>query len=122
MSADPNPIMDARYLVKETIAITDVVEDSIQVGSTAKSINIVCDVEGFTIATEVKSEQTGGAAKFTATADSVSGKKGSVSITSATATASDYAILYITVSKEGYASWTTTVALQGGGANTPAQS
>lgn len=114
MSADPTPVMDARHLIKETISITDVVPDSIQVGTSAKSINIVCDIDGFSISAVVKSEQTGGASKFTATAGTVSGHMGTVSISSVSATASDYAIVYITVSKEGYASWTTTIALQGG--------
>ena len=113
MSADPNPIMDARYLVKETIAITDVVEDSIQVGTDTKTIYIVCDVEDFTITTSIKSEQVGGASKFTASTGTVTGKKGSLTISNSSATADDYAILYITVSKDGYASWTTSVALQG---------
>ena len=120
MSADPTPVMDARHLVMETISITDVVPDSVQVGTkTATSIPIVCDIEGFTISVTVESSQgTTTATKFTATAGTVSGNKGSVSITATSATATDYAIAYITVSKTGYASWTTTVALQGGGATT----
>lgn len=118
MSADPAPIMDARYLVKETIAITDVVPDSIQVGTTAKTLNIVCDVEDFNVAVVIKSEQGAAtASKFTSSGATATGNKASITITGTTATATDYAIAYITVSKEGYASWTTTVALQGGGAS-----
>jgi hypothetical protein len=118
MSADPSPIMDARYLVMETIVITDAVPDSIQVGTTAISIPVVCDVEGFTVSVSVKSSQgTDVASKFTATAGTVTGNKGTVSITATSATESDYAIAYITVTKQGFASWTTTVALQGGGAS-----
>lgn len=119
MSADPTPIMDARYLIMETIVITDVVPDSVQVGTTAVSIPVVCDVDGFSISVVVKSEQgTSTASKFTATAGEVTDNKGVVSITGTSSSATDYAIAYITVSKTGYASWTTTVALQGGGAST----
>lgn len=113
MTADPTPIMDARHLIEETIAITDSVPSELEIGSNGQNVNIVCDVEGFTISTEIKSEQTGGSAKFSATAGTVTGNKGAVSITSVGATETDYAIVYITVSKAGYASWTTTIALQG---------
>lgn len=117
MSADPAPIMDARSLVMETIAIVDVVPDSIQVGSAGVTVPVVCDVDGFTITTEIKDGATGvTSTKFTATAGTITNNKGTVSFTSATGTATDYAIAYITVSKANYGSWTTTVALQGGGA------
>ena len=117
MSADPEPIMDARSLVMETIAIVAVVPDSIQVGSAGVTVPVVCDVDDFTITTEIKDGITGVTSNlFTATAGTVTQGKGSVSFTSASGTANDYAIAYITVSKTGYGSWTTTVALQGGGA------
>lgn len=118
MSADPAPIMDARSLVMETIAIVDAVPDSIQVGTKPVIVHIVCDVEAFTITTEIKDGITGAASSlFTATAGTVTTDEGSVSFTAAaSSTATSYAIAYITVSKEGYSSWTTTVALQGGGA------
>lgn len=117
MSADTKPIMDARSLIMETIAITDVVEDKVAVptGTTGVSIPVVCDVEGFTIEVVVEDGATNTTStKFTATAGQVTGNKGTVTIVGSTATATDYAIAYITVSKSGYASWTTTVALQGG--------
>jgi hypothetical protein len=116
MSADPSPIMDARSLVMETISITDAVEDSVVVPTSADgiSIPIVCDVEGFTVTTAIKDGATGQTTtKFTATATTATGTKATVKITGASATATDYAIAYITVSKTGMASWTTTVALQG---------
>lgn len=121
MSADPTPIMDARYLVMETIAITDVVPDSVQVGTTAVSIPVICDVDGFTATVVIKDSKTGQTStKFTATAGAASDNKATVSITATSATETDYAIAYITVSKTGFASWTTTVALQGGGASASA--
>ncbi len=119
MTADPTPIMDARSLVMETISITDVVPDSISVptGSTGVTLPIVCDVEGFSTAVVIKDGVTGAtASKFTATGSgAATGNKATITITGNAATATDYAIAYITVSKSGMASWTTTVALQGGG-------
>ena len=117
MSADPSPIMDARSLVMETIAITDVVPDSVVVpsGSDGVKIPVVCDVEGFTVSTVIKNGATGAVSTtFTATSDTPTANKAVVTITSTDASSTDYAIAYITVSKDGYASWTTTVALQGG--------
>jgi hypothetical protein len=114
MSADPTPIMDARSLVMETISITEIVPDSITVGNTASVVPIVCDVDGFDAAIEIKDGMTGEVStKFTASAATATGNKADVSFTSAGATANDYAIAYITVSKTGFAPWTTTVALQG---------
>lgn len=111
MTADPTPIMDARYLVIETISITDVVPDSVIIsGSSNVNIPIKCDVVGVSVNTVIKDSVTGNTStKFTATYTDPN-----VVISANSATSTDYAIAYITVSKEGYASWTTTVALQGG--------
>ena len=121
MSADPTPIMDARPLIKETIAITNSVPDSIQISNstTGTSIDIECDVVGFTASVVIKnSEGVGANFSSEGITTATSGKTGSISIIAPNATDEDYAIAYITVSKTGYASWTTTVALQGGGSAT----
>jgi hypothetical protein len=118
MSADPTPIMDARPLVMETISITDVVPDSVVVPAATEGVQIpvVCDVDGFTLAVVVKDSKTGNTStKFTATAGTSADNKATATITGVSATSEDYAIAYLTVSKTGMASWTTTVALQGGG-------
>lgn len=120
MSADPAPILDARSLVMETVTITDVVPDSIQVGSKAVDVPIVCDVEGITATVVIKDGVTGATAtKFTGTVGTATtpANQKTVSFSATSATANDYAIAFITVSKTGYASWTTTIALQGGGAS-----
>lgn len=116
MSADPAPIMDARSLIIETVTILNAVPDSIQVGTSGTSIDVVCDVEGFTTTVEIKDGVTGAAnAKFSATGAGAATKDtATISISGVSATAEDYALAYITVSKTGYAPWTTTVALQGG--------
>ena len=121
MSADPTPIMDARSLIQETISIVDAVEDSFQVNATGTAVNITCDVSGFSVAAVVKDGATGTAStKFeceVATQSTNNGYTIPVTLknaTGVTTTASDYGIAYITVSKTGYASWTTTIALQGG--------
>jgi hypothetical protein len=106
MSADESPIMDARSLVMETICITDVVPDSIAVNTTGEAINIVTDIDGCTVAAVIR-DNDGISAKYTAV---VSEQSVTLSAAAGT-TAADYAIAYITVSKSGYASWTTTVAL-----------
>ena len=121
MSADPTPIMDARPLIKETIAITNSVPESIQVSTVTggTKIKIECDVIGFTASVVIK-DNNGVSTDFTATGitQATTEKSGEITITGSSATSSDYAIAYITVSKAGYASWTTTVALQGGGSAT----
>lgn len=117
MSADSAPIIDARSLVQETIAIINAVEDSVQVGTASHTINVECDVSAFDVTLKVIDGATGYVStKFTATKPaSIEGTTASISVSASGATADDYAILYITVSKTGYAPWTTTVALQGGG-------
>jgi hypothetical protein len=116
MSADPNPIYDARSLIIETISITDSVSDSIVVDSTGSGeiISIVCDVDGFSATVEIKDGVTGEiSTKFTGTAGTATNNKCDVTFTANGATSVDYAVAFITVTKSGYASWTTTVALQG---------
>lgn len=115
MSADPKPIMDARPLIKETVSIIEAVPDSVDVdATTGKVINIVCDVEGFTTTVVIKDSTTEETStKFTSTGGTATKNRASITITGTGVTESDYAIAYITVGKEGYASWTTTVALQG---------
>lgn len=119
-SADPSPIMDARSLIQETICIVNSVDDSIQVpsGTTGTSVNIECDVENFTIVTEVKDGATGLTSnKFTVTTTAPTAQNaylGSIKIVGNDASVDDYAIVYVTVSKAGYSSWTTTIAVQGG--------
>lgn len=117
MSADPSPIMDARGLVMETISITDVVPDSVTVpgGAGEASIPITCDVEGFTITVSVKDMYGNVSDKFTSGTHETTGSKGIAKVKgiSGTTATNDYGMAYITVSKTGYAPWTTTVAIRG---------
>lgn len=116
MTADPTPILDARKLVKETIAITNVVPSSLEVGATKVDITVVCDVKGFTTSVVIKDSYNGETSeKYTANITDATDttNTATISFTGSSLTNSTYAIAYITVSKTGYASWTTTVALNG---------
>ena len=122
ISADPTPIYDCRSLIQETVTITNSIDDSIQVsnGANGTSITVECDVGGFGIAVKLVdgygNEIASSGAKFTATPTAPTGtsKEGTVTFKGVNSTTNDYAIALITVSKSDYASWTTTVALQGG--------
>ena len=122
ISADPTPIYDCRSLIQETVTITNSIDDSIQVsnGTNGTSISVECDVEAFSMSVKLidgyGNEIASSGAKFTATATAPTGtsKVGTVTFKGSSSTVNDYAIALITVSKTNYASWTTTVALQGG--------
>ena len=96
MSADPNPIMDARSLCQETLCFADVVPDTIKAGEKL-SLSVVQDVT----ATFTSSLYTNGT--WGATTSLTAGTDGSYT---APTTAGLYAI---TANAEGYAPWTTTV-------------
>ena len=114
MSADPEPIMDARHLIIETIMITETVPDRIVVDKTnGYNVDIICDVEDFKVDVTIESNVDGAAAKYTAPQVTATKEKATLAITGATATPTDYAMAYVTVSKDGFASWTTTIALEG---------
>lgn len=106
---DKISIMDVRGLYKDTVVFTDVVPTSVTVGSDETVLSIavnpkdaelttVCENENFEISASQASGET--PAKITI-------KKKSIS----PAEAPQYGMLYITASKEGYAPWTTTIAL-----------
>ena len=98
MSADPNPIMDARELCEETLCFADVVPDTCKVGDK--------------IALSVVQSAT---ATFTASKIASDGTETTVenAIASSTFTAPTGGGLYaITASATGYAPWTTTVYVE----------
>jgi hypothetical protein len=119
-SADTAPIMDARSLIMETITITNSIPDSLQLkesssASDGEEILIQCDVDGVTVTVEIVDGVTGEeVTKFgTSVTNASANSPAKVILSGLNTTVEDYAIAYITVSKTGYAPWTTSISLQG---------
>ena len=98
MSADPNPVMDARSLCQETLCFADVVPDTCEVGA---EINLSV-VQSATATFSAKKISQDGAE--TAATDAITGNK-----FTAPAGGGLYAI---TASATGYAPWTTTIYVE----------
>lgn len=112
-SAEKKPIMDVRELFMDTCLFTDAVDSDLAVDTTGKDILIRSNVSGFSYSVAIKNN-AGVSTKFTAApaTGAATGDSATIKIKAAEgATATDYAIAYITISKTGYASWTTTVRL-----------
>lgn len=99
MSADPNPIMDARSLCQETLCFADVIPDTVKAGETL-SLSVVQSVTP-TFKSKLYANGTWGAET-----ELSAGASGAYT---APSTAGLYAI---TASATGYASWTTTVYVE----------
>ena len=119
-SADTAPIMDARSLIMETITITNSIPDSLQLKESTtvtdgEEITIECDVDSVTVAVDIVDGATGTTiTKFgSSTTNATASTPAKVTLSGLSATVADYGIAYITVSKTGYAPWTTSIALQG---------
>lgn len=106
---DKISIMDVRSLYMDTVAFTDVVPSSLTIGSEETIILIATDPKDAKIAATCDNEN------FEITPTEASGNtpaKLTIRKKSITpAEAPQYGMLYITASKEGYAPWTTTIAL-----------
>ena len=99
MSADPNPVLDARSLCQETLCFADVVPDTVKAGDKI-TLSVV---------------QTSASATFTAAKINANGTETPEvsAISDSVFTAPTGGGLYaITASATGYASWTTTVYVE----------
>lgn len=99
MSADPNPIMDARSLCQETLCFADVVPDTCAVGD-----EITLSVVQTSATVTYSVDKIANDGKETSASDAISGNK-----FVAPAGGGLYAI---TASATGYAPWTTTVYVE----------
>jgi hypothetical protein len=104
MSADPNPVLDARSLCEETLCFADVVPDTIpaRTGTSATTIKLSVVQSGATVAYSASKI----AADGTETPDASAIND---DVFTAPSTGGLYAI---TASATGYASWTTTVYVE----------
>ena len=115
-STEKKAVVDIRPYIQDTVFFTNVIADNLgnvtNNDTTANTVNIECSEPGATIAVAIKDSETGedtSAFTGTTTQPQNTSKNGSV-VFSATGTGK-YAVAYITVSKTGFAPWTTTVLL-----------
>lgn len=104
-------VFDVRPYYKDTVYFSDVVPANVKVGEEAVSFNVVTDpMDGVTIECVCDNEN------FEVTPTQATGTApAKVSIAKKSlepADAPQYGMLYITAKKEGFAPWTTTVALE----------
>lgn len=111
----PTAIPDVRPLIQDTVLFANAIPESLNLDTDEGVVNIESYVDGYTIAVEIKDNDGKAVTTFTATPTQPlpTEKKGSVKFTKgAAATGDNYACAYITISKEGSASWTTTILLE----------
>lgn len=112
----PTAIPDVRPLIQDTVLFSNAIPESLNIASSdGKIINIESYETGYTITVKIKDNHGNDVSTFTATpTQPISGNKtGSVKFSKGTSSTGDnYACAYITISKDGYASWTTTVLLE----------
>lgn len=102
MSASTTTILDARDLIQDTVVFANKIPASVVMTKATETIEVKTDPATATCA--VESDNTGFAGEV---------KNGVLTITySGQGTGKQYAVLYITASAEGYASWTTSVAVE----------
>lgn len=114
MSAEKTPILNARDMIMETVLFNEAIPDSIDnltttgtevsCGTSPADATLSCVVYDFVNGVK----QSGESANFTAT---VADRKVTFKQSAGAIAGEHYAIAYITASKTGYASWTTTVAV-----------
>ncbi|MGN0960778.1 MAG: hypothetical protein ACI4PF_01100 [Christensenellales bacterium] len=103
MSASSNTLLDARDLIQDTISFVNQIPTSVMVGATAEKVEIVTNPkDNVTITTSVDNSNF-------VIGDYTDGK---ISITSTDNTKTHYGVVMITASADGYASWTTSIALE----------
>lgn len=112
MSVDDKPILDARDLIRETALFSDVVPDSLNI-TASTDVLLASNVENATFECKIYDTTNGKLAtedstKFNGT---VSGNTLTIAQGSGIPTGTHYALAFVTVNADGYASWTTTIAL-----------
>lgn len=112
MSVDDKPILDARDLIRETVLFSDVVPDSLNI-TASTDVLLASNVENATFECKIYDTTNGKLAteastKFNGT---VSGNTLTIAQGSGIPTGTHYALAFVTVNANGYASWTTTIAL-----------
>jgi hypothetical protein len=117
MSVDNTPILDCRSLILETICFTDVIPAYVESvnATTGKTVTIVCDTADFDITVSFVDEfgeVDTTSATATVTDPTAGAKSGSVVFKKLGAGTKANVIAIVTVSKTGYASATTTIALE----------
>lgn len=106
-------IRDVRPLIQDTVLFANAISESLNIGTDGQTVNIESYDEGFNIDVKILDNDKKEVTTFskTVTQPLTSEKKGSVKFT-ASGTGDNYACAYITISKEGFASWTTTILLE----------
>ena len=105
--------IDVRPLIQDTVLFANAIPESLNLDKDNGTVNIESYDEGFNINVKILDNDKKEVTNFTVTATQplTSEKKGSVKFT-ASGTGDNYACAYITISKEGFASWTTTILLE----------
>lgn len=104
MSSDKEPIMDVRPLIKDTVLFAETVPASLSVNVTGEKVEFVTSPADAVVNVVIKNgDKT--TDYFTYTDGTFKAK------TAYTNGEHKYAIAYCTATKEGYAPWTTTIAL-----------
>lgn len=109
-------IKDVRPLIQDTVLFANAIPESLNITSTdGETVNIESYDAGFNIDIKILDNDGNTVTTFTATTTQplTTEKKGSVVFKKGTtATGDNYACAYITISKTGFASWTTTILLE----------
>lgn len=108
-TASDEPIIDCRDLIEETLLFMTSIPDELEISDSESVVQIVSQVSDFTITATCDNS----AFAVTATQPTSGKQEGSVSIkTTSGVSETAHGIVFITISKEGYASWTTTIAIE----------
>ena len=116
MSVDDKPILDARDLIMETALFSDVVPDSLNIdygNSASTDVLLASNVENATFECKIYDTTNGKVATEESTTfnGTVSGNTLTIAQGESVSTGTHYALAFVTVNADGYASWTTTIAL-----------
>lgn len=107
--ASDEPIIDCRDLIQETLLFMTSIPDELEISASESVVPIISQVSDFTIAATCDNS----AFVVTATQPTSGKQEGSVSIkTTSGVSEKAYGVVFITISKEGYAPWTTTIAVE----------
>lgn len=111
MSASTTTILDARDLIQDTLWFTNQIPASTMVGATAEEIKIGTNPATATLSIVEDAEGTNNNFEVEVTQPTQT-ESGKISITSKDNTKTQYGIVFIKASADGYASWTTSIALE----------
>lgn len=109
-SASTVTLLDCRDLIQDTITFANVIPDSLVIGSTATEVEVATDPKtGVTISTSCDNSNF----KVDVTqSNSGTNAKVSISKNDSAAETPQYGVVLITASATGYASWTTSIAVE----------